>query len=141
MLKVDLRRTILSTPFSTPPCAILSTCLQEYENSKSELKAINENRVPRLTNDFGFNVRDVDAVKYYSLLMVQCRLVLKWSCAYVYFISMHQSAKKQYVAHLPEEATKPLLKYQDYQEELINQVLTFQFLQAQVVSHFKNHYL
>ncbi|CAF2085607.1 unnamed protein product [Brassica napus] len=55
--------------------------------------------------------------------MVQCRLVLKWSCAYEYFISMHQSAKKQYVGHLREEATKTLLKYQDNQEELINQVL------------------
>ncbi|CAN6815850.1 unnamed protein product [Brassica oleracea] len=57
--------------------------------------------------------------------MVQCRLVLKWSCAYdfllgiilcilkftitIYFITMHQSAKNQYVAHLREEVQRLFL--------------------------------
>ncbi|KAH0893283.1 hypothetical protein HID58_055712 [Brassica napus] len=100
------------------------TCLEEYENSKSDLKAIEENGVPRLTDNCSFNERDVDAVKEASLLMVQCRLVLKWSCAYEYFIAMYQSAKTQYVKYLRGEATKTLLRHIATHEELMNKAPT-----------------
>ncbi|WZY98933.1 hypothetical protein YC2023_071262 [Brassica napus] len=99
-------------------------CLEEYENSKSDLKAIEENGVPRLTDNSSFNERDVDAVKEATLVMVQCRLVLKWSCVYEYFIAMHQSAKTQYVKHLQGEAKKTLLRHKATQEELMNKALT-----------------
>ncbi|KAH0922422.1 hypothetical protein HID58_022440 [Brassica napus] len=100
------------------------TCLEEYENSKSDLKAIEENGVPRLTDNSSFNEQDVDAVKEATLLMVQCRLVLKWSCAYEYFIAMYQSPKTQYVKHLRGEARKTLLRHKATQEELMNKALT-----------------
>lgn len=100
------------------------TCLEEYENSKSDLKAIEENGVPRLADNSSFNEQDVDAVKEATLLMVQCRLVLKWSCAYEYFIAMYQSPKTQYVKHLRGEARKTLLRHKATQEELMNKALT-----------------
>lgn len=99
-------------------------CHEELEKSKSDLKAIEENGVPRLTDNCNFNERDVDAVKEATLLMVQCRLVLKWSCAYEYFITMTQSAKTQYVKHLRGEATKTLVRHKETQEELMNQALS-----------------
>ncbi|KAG2329854.1 hypothetical protein Bca52824_001034 [Brassica carinata] len=119
-------------------------CHEDLEKSKLDLKAIDENGIPIPTSEnyFSFSDGDVDAVMEATLLMVQCRLVLKWSCAYEYFITMHQSAKTQYVKHLRGEATKTLVRHRATQEELMNQALfwRFQLLQAQVVSQYNNHW-
>ncbi|KAL0713645.1 hypothetical protein Bca4012_020623 [Brassica carinata] len=101
-------------------------CHEDLEKSKLDLKAIDENGIPIPTSEnyFSFSDGDVDAVMEATLLMVQCRLVLKWSCAYEYFITMHQSAKTQYVKHLRGEATKTLVRHRATQEELMNQALS-----------------
>ncbi|KAJ0248320.1 IBR domain-containing protein [Hirschfeldia incana] len=104
--------------------SLWETCHEEFEKSKKDLKAMEEKGVPTLTENFSFNDGDGDAVQEANMLMVQCRLVLKWSCVYEYFIAMHQSAKTQYVTHLRGEATRTLLRHKATQEELMNEAIT-----------------
>nr|VDD34250.1 unnamed protein product [Brassica oleracea] len=89
------------------------------EASKTNLKAIERNSVPLLTEGCGLGGLDMGAVREACMLIVQCRLVLKWSGVFGYFITDYHSGKKQYLDHLVEKATANLLKHVKSVDELV----------------------
>ncbi|CAN8298808.1 unnamed protein product [Cochlearia groenlandica] len=96
---------------------------EALEKSMSELKSMVENAIPKLIAKFHFGNQDIEAVKNACALVVQCRLVLKWSCVYEYFIAKYENAKKQYMKHLREDATKTLNRHRKTIEELMDQTV------------------
>lgn len=88
--------------------------------ANSDLKAIEEDSIRKLTEDCGLGEEDVRALREAWMLVVQCRQVLKWFSAFSYFITEYQSTKKQYLDHLGEQATTILLKHQETLHELMN---------------------
>ncbi|KAF8115697.1 hypothetical protein N665_0025s0155 [Sinapis alba] len=90
------------------------------EVSKHELETIERNIIPVLTQKCGLGDLDMRAVREACMLIVQCRLVLKWSSLFGYFITDYHSSRKQYLDHLVEEATANLLKHKGTLDELVN---------------------
>lgn len=89
------------------------------EASKTYLEAIERKSVPLLTEGCGLGELDMGAVREACMLIIQCRLVLKWSCVFGYFITDYHSGKKQYLDHLVEKATANLLKHVKSVDELV----------------------
>ncbi|ESQ40837.1 hypothetical protein EUTSA_v10015828mg [Eutrema salsugineum] len=93
---------------------------EEMEISKCDLKAMEQKSIPKLTESCDLGEQDIRALREAFSLVVQCRLVLKWSCVFDYFITDYHSAKKQYLDHLRKQATANLLKHKETVEEVMN---------------------
>ncbi|ESQ40838.1 hypothetical protein EUTSA_v10013280mg [Eutrema salsugineum] len=88
------------------------------EKSKSDLNSIEENVIPRLMECVSHE--DTMALKEAWLLMVQCRLVLKWSSVFEYFIHEYQRLEKPFVDHLRRDATMTMLRHKETVEKVMN---------------------
>ncbi|CAH8281639.1 unnamed protein product [Eruca vesicaria subsp. sativa] len=100
------------------------TLWEEYdkaiEASKDDLEAIELHIIPMLTSRRGLGELDMRALREALVLIIQCRLVLKWSCMFGYFLTDYHSGKKKYLDHLQEVATANLLKHKESVYELVN---------------------
>ncbi|KAF8052986.1 hypothetical protein N665_1482s0017 [Sinapis alba] len=67
---------------------------------------------------------DIRALREAWMLIVQCRLVLKWSCVFGYFITDYHIAKKQYLDYLLENATTNLVTHKRTLHEVTNGVVS-----------------
>ncbi|VVB14829.1 unnamed protein product [Arabis nemorensis] len=92
--------------------------------AKSNLKAIEENIIPKLTAYCGLGEQDMRALKEAWMLVVQCRQALKWSSLFGYVTTEDQTPKKPYLNHLEGEANKVLLKRKETLHELINEAIS-----------------
>ncbi|CAH2073471.1 unnamed protein product [Thlaspi arvense] len=89
------------------------------QKSKQDLEAIEQDSIPKLTGNCGLGEQEFRALREAWMLIVQCRLVLKWSYVFGYFISDYHSAKKQYLDHLREETDRVLDNHKWSLDELM----------------------
>ncbi|KAL0736271.1 hypothetical protein Bca4012_012481 [Brassica carinata] len=98
--------------------------LKAVERAKRDLEAIERDSIPVLTQRCGLGELDMRAVREACMLIVQCRLVLKWSSVFGYFVTDYHSARKQYLEHLVEGATANLVKHKEALDELVRGVIS-----------------
>ncbi|KAG2310010.1 hypothetical protein Bca52824_021567 [Brassica carinata] len=93
---------------------------EEIEISKRDLEAIE-----RKIMDANFlGELDIKALREAWMLIVQCRLVLKWSCVFGYFISDYHSSKKEHLDYVRENATTNLVTHKRTLHEVTNGVIS-----------------
>lgn len=83
-------------------------CEISMEKAKCDLQAFDMyiNKEPGVLSE-----QDIRIVREGMMLIVQCRQVLKWTCAYDHFHTEYEISKKEYLRFLQDNATTTLQSY------------------------------